>query len=278
MTLLDSCAVTNETTVLPGVVVHPEAVLGVYSLGRPGQVFPPGSITQVRGWMGGRGGRAGWPQPPPAPRLCIAVRRRPHPPWRVSTCSLAASGNPLTPPPPLRTAPSPPLTQGEVVLHPGRDIESGGKVDASGTKGVRNLKAVSGWVFARYNVLYWIATLTLLPMSCASGGACGRGGRAGRQGRAGWRGTFQGSRLKWRKGPPSMERDDPCCCCCCPLPDPDPPPPLLRLPVMVKDLPLAVVLISGLYFGGCWMSLALLPIGVIIALTSAILWMAFLKL
>ena len=57
-----------------------------------------------------------------------------------------------------------------------------------------------------------------------------------------------------------------------------PPPPLLRLPVMVKDLPLAVVLISGLYFGGCWMSLALLPIGVIIALTSAILWMAFLKL
>jgi hypothetical protein len=47
--------------------------------------------------------------------------------------------------------------------------------------------------------------------------------------------------------------------------------------VTVKDLPLAVVLVSGLYFGGCWMALALLPIAVIIALSSSILWMSFLK-
>ena len=51
MELKNSCAVTNENVLLPGTVVYPEAVLGVYSVGRPGAQVPPHSITQVcKGW------------------------------------------------------------------------------------------------------------------------------------------------------------------------------------------------------------------------------------
>lgn len=54
--LKNSCAVTNENVLLPGTVVYPEAVLGVYSVGRPGAQVPPHSITQVckGGWAEGR--------------------------------------------------------------------------------------------------------------------------------------------------------------------------------------------------------------------------------
>ena len=42
----DGCDVTNDSTLMPGVTVEPNAVLGVYTFGRPGQNFASGSITQ----------------------------------------------------------------------------------------------------------------------------------------------------------------------------------------------------------------------------------------
>lgn len=94
---MNSCAVTNESVLLPGVTVHPEAVLGVHTLGRPGQVFPPHSITQ-----------------------------------------------------------------GELCLFPGHDLE-GGKpyVEPEGP----NPKAVSAYIYWRYNVLYWLATCFFVPLT-----------------------------------------------------------------------------------------------------------------
>lgn len=94
---MNSCAVTNESVLLPGVTVHPEAVLGVHTLGRPGQVFPPHSITQ-----------------------------------------------------------------GELCLFPGHDLE-GGKpyVEPEGP----NPKAVSAYVYWRYNILYWLATCAFVPLT-----------------------------------------------------------------------------------------------------------------
>ena len=44
--LKDGCDVTNDSTLMPGVTVDPNAVLGVYTFGRPGQTFASGSVTQ----------------------------------------------------------------------------------------------------------------------------------------------------------------------------------------------------------------------------------------
>lgn len=97
--LKSSCAVTNENVLLPGTVVYPEAVLGVYSVGRPGAQVPPHSITQ-----------------------------------------------------------------GEVVLVPGKDLESAAELE---DPKAANPKAVSAWIYWRSNVLYWMGTLFFVPLTAS---------------------------------------------------------------------------------------------------------------
>ncbi len=44
--LEDGCDVTNDSSLMPGVTVEANAVLGVFTFAKPGQTFAAGSITQ----------------------------------------------------------------------------------------------------------------------------------------------------------------------------------------------------------------------------------------
>lgn len=52
--------------------------------------------------------------------------------------------------------------QGEVVLKPGRDLEGGPPPPEPAGP---HPKSVSGWVYWRANVLYWLATLIFVPLT-----------------------------------------------------------------------------------------------------------------
>ena len=50
-------------------------------------------------------------------------------------------------------------------LHPGQDLEAGEERALQGSG--PHPKAAAPWVWWRYNVLYWAATLVLVPLTCA---------------------------------------------------------------------------------------------------------------
>ena len=54
-------------------------------------------------------------------------------------------------------------------LHPGHDLEAG--APAKRAKGEPHPKAAPAWIYWRYNVLYILATLVMLPLTSA----CRRG-------------------------------------------------------------------------------------------------------
>lgn len=54
------------------------------------------------------------------------------------------------------------VAQGEVVLVPGKDLESAAELE---DPKAANPKAVSAWIYWRSNVLYWMGTIFFVPLT-----------------------------------------------------------------------------------------------------------------